>query len=77
MMLFVWARRAHNDASRWLAPGRLESEVVRGNVQTRLAKLDAKGEWPQKYDALILAEVGSSMGRRVIFLRAVLFSLSI
>ena len=33
-------------------------EVVRGNVQTRLAKLDAKGEWPQKYDALILAEVG-------------------
>lgn len=36
----------------------LEIEVVRGNVQTRLAKLDAKGEWPQKYDALILAEVG-------------------
>lgn len=36
----------------------LSIEVVRGNVQTRLAKLDAKGEWPQKYDALILAEVG-------------------
>ena len=36
----------------------LEIEVVRGNVQTRLAKLDAKEPHPQKYDALILAQVG-------------------
>merc|ERR1712093_444160 len=36
----------------------LKVECVRGKLQTRLAKLDAKGEWPHKYDALILAKVG-------------------
>ncbi len=40
----------------------LRPEVVRGNLQTRLAKLDASSwggkSWPRHYDALLLAAAG-------------------